>query len=71
MVTDKELIFIFSQRLDQRMGKSVHSHFTHEDTEAQRDYFAQIIRHMSVAEIFLAPNPVLFSLYFAFGTYVN
>lgn len=71
MMTDKGSVFVFSQCLDGGMGKSVYSHFTHEDTEAQRDCFAQVVRHISVAQLFLAPNPVLFPLYFAFGAYVT
>ena len=45
--------------------------FTHEETEAQRGYFAQVIWLVSVAQIFLAPDPVLFPLPVACGVHVS
>lgn len=49
------------------MGRSVYSHFTHDEIEARRDYFAQVIKLVSMAQIFLATNPVLFPLHFTLG----
>lgn len=54
-----------------RMGKNICSCFTQEETEAQRGYFAQVMRLLSVAQIFLAPDPVLFLLQLAFGIHVS